>query len=98
MVGERGQRDADYPPAPVWEDIKYEHGGAFFSVDCAGQGELFEGLSIWEYEEYHRIQGTYPLISLSFANVKERDYDTACYRMRQLLMKQYEKASFLLDS
>ena len=70
----------------------------FFSVDCAGQGELFEGLSIWEYEEYHRIQGTYPLISLSFANVKERDYDTACYRMRQLLMKQYEKASFLLDS
>ena len=70
----------------------------FFSVDCAGQGELFEGLSIWEYEEYRRIQGTYPLISLSFANVKERDYDTACYRMRQLLMKQYEKASFLLDS
>ena len=67
-------------------------------MDCAGQGELFEGLSIWEYEEYHRIQGTYPLISLSFANVKERDYDTACYRMRQLLMKQYEKASFLLDS
>ena len=67
-------------------------------MDCAGQGELFEGLSIWEYEGYHRIQGTYPLISLSFANVKERDYDTACYRMRQLLMKQYEKASFLLDS
>ena len=70
----------------------------FFSVDYAGQGELFEGLSIWEHEEYRKIQGTYPVISLSFANVKEKAYDTTSYRIRQLLMKQYEKASFLLDS
>ncbi len=70
----------------------------FFSVDYAGQGALFEGLSIWEHEEYRKIQGTYPVISLSFANVKEKAYDTTSYRIRQLLMKQYEKASFLLDS
>ena len=42
----------------------------FFSNKYAGQGELFEGLSIWENEEYRKIQGTYPVISLSFANVK----------------------------
>lgn len=70
----------------------------FFSVDYAGQGALFEGLSIWEHEEYRKIQGTYPVISLSFANVKEKTYDTTSYRIRQLLMKQYEKASFLLGS
>ncbi|MDO5391965.1 MAG: AAA family ATPase, partial [Eubacteriales bacterium] len=40
---------------------------AFFSVKYADRGELFEGLSIWEEEEYRRIQGTYPVISLSFA-------------------------------
>ena len=35
----------------------------FFSLDYAGRGDLFEGLSVWEYEEYRRIQGTYPVIS-----------------------------------
>lgn len=69
----------------------------FFSVDHADRSNLFEGLSIWEDEEYRKIQGTYPVISLSFANVKEKDYKTTCYRIRQLLMKLYEKYSFLLD-
>ena len=42
----------------------------FFSVDYAGRGDVFEGLSIWEEEKYQKLQGTYPVISLSFANVK----------------------------
>lgn len=69
----------------------------FFSVKYAGQGNLFVALSIWQEEKYRKMQGTYPVISLSFANVKERDYKTACYRIRQLLMKLYEQNSFLID-
>ena len=45
----------------------------FFSVDYKERGDLFEGLSIWKDEKYRRLQGTYPVISLSFARVKERD-------------------------
>ncbi|MGN0485042.1 MAG: AAA family ATPase, partial [Lachnospiraceae bacterium] len=71
---------------------------AFFSVEYANRGDLFDGLSLWKEEKYRQLQGTYPVISLSFANVKETDYQTASYRIRQLLMKQYEKKSFLLDS
>ena len=48
----------------------------FFSMDHAGRGDLFEGLSIWEDEKYRALQGTYPVISLSFANIKEKDYET----------------------
>ncbi len=70
----------------------------FFSVEYAGRGELFEELSIWEEKKYRDMQGTYPVISLSFANVKEQDYVAASYRIRQLLMKQYEKKSFLQES
>ena len=44
----------------------------FFSVKYAGRSDLFEGKKIWEDEEYRRQQGTYPVISLSFASVKER--------------------------
>ena len=39
----------------------------FFSVKYANRSDLFEGLSIWQNENYRQIQGTYPVISLSFA-------------------------------
>ena len=70
----------------------------FFSVKYADRGNLFEGLSIWKEEKYRKLQGTYPVISLSFANVKEKDFKTASYRIIQLLMKLYEKNSFLRES
>lgn len=70
----------------------------FFSVEYAGRRDLFEGLSIWQEEKYRDLQGTYPVISLSFANVKEADFKTASYRIRQLLMKLYEKNAFLCES
>ena len=69
----------------------------FFSVNYAGRGDLFEGLSIWNEEKYRSLQGTYPVISLSFANVKETDFKTPSYRIRQLLMKAYEKNAFLRE-
>ena len=46
----------------------------FFSIEYANRGDLFEGLSIWEEEKYRTLQGTYPVISLSFASIKETDY------------------------
>ena len=70
----------------------------FFSVKYADRGDLFEGLSIWEEEEYRKIQGTYPVISLSFANVKEKEYKTARKKICQFLTNLYAKYSFLIDS
>ncbi|MGN0335528.1 MAG: AAA family ATPase [Lachnospiraceae bacterium] len=70
----------------------------FFSVDYAGRGELFEGLSIWEDEEYRKLQGTYPVISLSFANVKERDYKIARKKICRILTNLYVKYTFLKES
>ena len=49
----------------------------FFSIDYADKGELFEGLSIWKEEKYRKLQGTYPVISLSFAGIKEKNYEIA---------------------
>jgi hypothetical protein len=43
----------------------------FLSVKYKGQGEIFEGMSIWKEEKYRRLQGTYPVIFLSFADIKE---------------------------
>ncbi len=70
----------------------------FFSVDYAGRGELFEGLSIWEEEKYRELQGTYPVISLSFARIKETNYQMTRKMICQQLSELYAKNSFLLES
>ncbi len=69
----------------------------FFSVKYAGRGCLFEGLSIWQEEKYRALQGTYPVISLSFANVKETNYDNTRRKICQLIASEYERDSFLLE-
>lgn len=46
----------------------------FFSTRYANRSDLFEGLSIWNDEEYRKIQGTVPVISITLAAVKSNDY------------------------
>ena len=70
----------------------------FFSVDYADRGDLFEGLYIWEEEKYRNLQGTYPVINLSFARVKETDFESTKRRIIELLMLQFEKYAFLTES
>ena len=48
---------------------------AFFSLDYKGREDLFQGLSIWQDEKYRELQGTYPVIFLSFARIKEKEYE-----------------------
>ena len=70
----------------------------FFSVKYAGRGDLFEGLSIWQDEKNRALQGPYPVICISFANVKEAEFKVTSYRIRQFLSNLYEKHSYLLES
>ncbi len=69
----------------------------FFSVEYAGRGDLFEGLSIWKDEKYRALQGTYPVISLSFAFVKEPDYQMIKTRICQILTGLYLQNRYLLE-
>ncbi len=69
----------------------------FFSVKYAGRKDLFEGLSIWEDERFRKLQGTYPVISLSFANVKEQRYETARRKICQIFSNLYSQYDFLLQ-
>ena len=70
----------------------------FFSLEYAGRGDLFEGLSIWNEDAYRDIQGTYPVISLSFASVKEKTYEQTKRRICRLIAEVYSKYAFLLES
>ena len=76
----------------------------FFSVKHAGRGDLFEGLSIWEEKSpdgeyrYRSLQGTYPVIALSFARVKETSYRYARKKICRIIKELYNQYSFLEDS
>lgn len=70
----------------------------FFSAQYAGQKGIFEGLEVWKDKEFRRLQGSYPVISLSFSDVKERDYDTAVYRICDILQELYQNYHFVLGS
>ena len=70
----------------------------FFSVRYAGRSDLFEGLSIWKDEKYRKLQGIYPVLSLSFANVKEPGYTGMKRSVHRILEDIYNKNIFLLDS
>lgn len=69
----------------------------FFSVKYAGS-TLFEGLNIWKEARYRKLQGTYPVISLSFADVKETSFSEARTKICQTIIDLYNKYAFLLKT
>ena len=57
----------------------------FFSLQYADRVDLFEGLNIWKYEKYQKIQGTYPVIFLSFADVKQANAKDAIQKIKKII-------------
>ena len=70
----------------------------FFSNRYAGRGDLFEGLSVWEDEKYKQLQGTYPVIFLSFADVKADNIEAAKAQVKVKVAELFNRSTFLLDS
>ena len=71
---------------------------AFFSNRYENRPDLFEGLSIWQEEDYRNLQGTYPVISLSFANIKETSYELVVFRICQIIQRMYAENDYLSKS
>lgn len=69
----------------------------FFSTAYAGRSDLFENLSIWQEKRYRELQGTYPVISLSFAGIKETDYSHVREKINHLIVSMYARYAFLLE-
>lgn len=70
----------------------------FFSVDYAGKKDLFEGLSIWQEFKYREMQGTYPVIFISFADVKETSFLQTRKSICRIIKTLYNKYDFLLKT
>ncbi len=69
----------------------------FFSCRYADRGDLFEGLSIWSEEKFRQLQGTYPVIFLSFANIKTACCSDMKYKITEVIASLYAQNDYLLD-
>ncbi len=69
----------------------------FFSNEYKDRGDLFEGLDIWKEEKYREIQGTYPVIFLSFAKIKQNTYEDAVAGIKRIICDEIQKYIFLKD-
>lgn len=69
----------------------------FFSNKYAGRGDLFEGLSIWNDEKYRQLQGTYPVIFISFAEIKANNFKDTKNDMVSVINDVYKQHSYLLE-
>ena len=70
----------------------------FFSNKYKDRGDLFEGLEIWNDEKYHELQGTYPVIFLSFASIKQVRYDETVIKIKDELIRIYNEYDYIMKS
>ena len=67
----------------------------FFSNKYADRGDLFEKLEIWKDEKYCEIQGTYPVIFMSFAEIKQNNYNDAVEKIKRIICEVCQQFDFL---
>ena len=70
----------------------------FFSNKYAGRADLFEGLAVWNDESYRKLQGTYPVIFLSFADVKQTQYTDAIQMIKSILSDVFKENREIMES
>ena len=69
----------------------------FFSDKYAGRSDLFEGLAIWKEEKFRKMQGTYPVIFLTFAGVKGKNYEDTVKTIKIAISNLFSEYSYLLE-
>ena len=67
----------------------------FFSNKYKDRGDLFEGLEIWNDEKYRKLQGTYPVIFLSFAEIKQNNYNDVVEKIKRIICEVCQQFDFL---
>ncbi len=69
----------------------------FFSIKYQGQDEIFHGLDIWKEEKFRKLQGTYPVIFLSFAGVKADNYEDAREQIFLIITNLYSQNEYVMN-
>ncbi len=70
----------------------------FFSEKYKKRTDLFEHLSIWEDKKFRKLQGAYPVLYLSFADVKQSRYQDAAAKIKRIIATAYQQFEQIAES
>ena len=59
---------------------------------------MFSGLNIWKDEKFRKLQGTIPVISLTFAGIKYDTYEDTMTQIKQVISDLYSEYEFIVNS
>ena len=71
----------------------------FFDLnDAEANRKLFDGLNITKEVEFDNEQGRYPVIFLTFKDIKETSFEASFEKLQEVIADEYGRFSFLLES
>lgn len=69
----------------------------FFSTLYKGRSDLFKGLAVWRDLTMQPLQGTYPVIFMTFAGVKGTSFESCVSQICLYMSELFEKYAYLLE-
>ena len=70
----------------------------YFEISKPNKAHLFDGLNISKWEHFNTYQGKYPVIWLSFKDVKQTNWKDSFEKITTELVYEYERHTYLLKS
>jgi len=69
----------------------------FFEKREEDTSYLFKDKKIWQEDEYRQMQGKYPVIYLTFKDVKYSNYKKSYSRIKKIISEEYSRHDYLLS-
>ena len=83
-------------PRRFGKTLNLDTARCFLSTELAGRGEeLFGGLEVWGDPAMRALQGTVPVVALSFANVKQPDLPSMLAKFNDIMTYAVQAHSYL---
>ncbi|QTA79783.1 AAA ATPase-like domain-containing protein [Desulfonema limicola] len=70
----------------------------FFDKSLENHKELFKGLEIEKHEEFELYQGKYPVIFMTFKDVKHSQWEACFSSIKTAVKKEYSRHRYLLET
>jgi hypothetical protein len=69
----------------------------FFEKSDKDTSYLFKDLEIWKLEKYRQMQGQFPVVFLSFKDVKYLTWENTLISLRRLIAREFQRHQYLLE-
>ena len=69
----------------------------FYSISESSNTHLFVDTEIWKLPEYHKLQGTFPVILINFGTITETNLASMQAMFQYVIAREFKKHSYLLE-